>query len=107
MVRRWGCFWRLGRSAFRERSSARSIISNGARIETLFAEMMEEAVAALRQAGVTDREMTFQRTADMRYRGQRKELTITLPRAKLGRTSVTSLRASFEQRVQAHLSPYP
>jgi N-methylhydantoinase A len=66
------------------------------RIETLFAEMMEEGVAALHKAGVTDRDMTFQRTADMRYRGQRKELTIALPGAKLGRTSVPSLRASFE-----------
>jgi N-methylhydantoinase A/oxoprolinase/acetone carboxylase beta subunit len=53
-------------------------------------------MAALRQAGVADGEMTFQRTADMRYRGQRKELTITLPGAKLGRGSADSLRASFE-----------
>ena len=83
--------------ACRERSSARLISLEWPRIETLFAEMMEEAVAALRQAGVTDRDMTFQRTADMRYRGQRKELTITLPAAKLGRTSVPSLRASFER----------
>lgn len=66
------------------------------RIDALFAEMIEEAMAALRQAGVADGEMTFQRTADMRYRGQRKELTITLPGAKLGRGSADSLRASFE-----------
>jgi N-methylhydantoinase A len=67
------------------------------RIDTLFAEMIEEAIGALRQAGVAASEMTLQRTADMRYLGQRKELTIPLPGAKLGRGSADSLRASFEQ----------
>ena len=66
------------------------------RIEALFAEMTKEAIMALRQAGVADKEMTFQRTADMRYLGQRKELAIALPSAKLASNSAPALRSSFE-----------
>jgi N-methylhydantoinase A len=67
------------------------------RIESLFAEMTEEATAALRQAGVADKEMTFQRAADMRYLGQRKELAIALPATSLSAGNATAIRASFEQ----------
>jgi N-methylhydantoinase A len=67
------------------------------RVEALFAEMIEEATAALRQAGVTDEAMKFERTADMRYRGQRKELTIALPSSELGRGSAQLLRSAFER----------
>jgi len=66
------------------------------RVEALFAEMIEESTQALRSAGVTNREMTFVRTADMRYRGQRKELTIDLPNRTLKRNAASSLRAAFE-----------
>jgi N-methylhydantoinase A/oxoprolinase/acetone carboxylase beta subunit len=67
------------------------------RVEALFAEMMGEATAALRHAGVTDSDMTFERTADMRYRGQRKELAVDLPVKNLKRDGVAILRKSFEK----------
>jgi N-methylhydantoinase A/oxoprolinase/acetone carboxylase beta subunit len=67
-----------------------------AAIETLFAAMIEDAAAALRAAVVPDTEMIFRRQADMRYRGQRKELTIDLPAAPLGPGSAAQLREAFE-----------
>jgi len=67
------------------------------RVETLFAEMAQEATAALRSAGVADADMTLHRTADMRYRGQRKELTVDLPSKGLKRDSARSLRQAFER----------
>jgi N-methylhydantoinase A len=67
------------------------------RIEALYDEMKQEALAALRQAGVADKDMTFRRVADMRYLGQRKELAIALPEAKLGSKSAPVIRASFEE----------
>ena len=67
------------------------------RVEALFAEMVEEATAALRSAGVSDAEMLFERTADMRYRGQRKELTVDLPAKNLKHDSERALRQSFEK----------
>jgi N-methylhydantoinase A len=67
------------------------------RVEALFAEMVEEATAALRSAGVSDAEMRFERTADMRYRGQRKELTVNLPAKNLKHDSERALRQSFEK----------
>src|SRR5690606_15162227 len=57
------------------------------RVEALFAEMAQEATAALRSAGVADADMTLHRSADMRYRGQRKELTVDLPSKGLKRDS--------------------
>jgi len=67
------------------------------KIEALFEEMTGEAISALRQAGVADKDMTFQRSADMRYLGQRKELAIQLPKAKLGAKTAPAIRASFEE----------
>jgi N-methylhydantoinase A len=67
------------------------------RIEALFEEMTDEAAAALREAGVADARMRFRRTADMRYRGQRKELTIDLPVTPLARNGAGALRAAFER----------
>lgn len=67
------------------------------KIETLFGEMIQEAKGALHGAGVADADMKFLRTADMRYRGQRKELTIELLASSLKRNAGRELRASFER----------
>lgn len=66
------------------------------RIEALFEELGAEAAEALCRAGVTDREMRFRRSADMRYLGQRKELTIDLPAGSLRRDAARALRTAFE-----------
>ncbi len=67
------------------------------RVEALFAEMAKEATVALRSAGVANSEITLHRTADMRYRGQRKELTVDLPSSGLKVDSAGALRKSFEK----------
>jgi N-methylhydantoinase A/oxoprolinase/acetone carboxylase beta subunit len=67
------------------------------RVEGLFKEMSDEALVALRSAGVSPSEVTIQRTADMRYRGQRKELSVELPSGSLRKDSAEILRRSFER----------
>jgi N-methylhydantoinase A len=66
-------------------------------IENLFGEITREAVAALRQAGVAEDRMRFLRSVDMRYSGQRKELTIDLPASRLATNGGRVLRAAFER----------
>jgi len=67
------------------------------RVEALFAEMAKEASDALRSAGVADADITLHRVADMRYRGQRKELTVDLPAKDLKGVGAQTLRQSFER----------
>jgi N-methylhydantoinase A/oxoprolinase/acetone carboxylase beta subunit len=66
------------------------------RIEALFDEIGAEAAEALRRAGVSDDQMRFRRSADMRYLGQRKELIIDLPAGSLRRDGARALRTAFE-----------
>jgi N-methylhydantoinase A len=67
------------------------------RVEALFAEMKAEARYALRSAGVADADMTILRKADLRYRGQRKELTVDLLHTSLVRGGARAIRSSFER----------
>lgn len=62
-------------------------------VAALFAEMEAEAKAALADAGVGPAAIRFRRRADMRYRGQRKELTVDLP---AGPGDAAALRRAFE-----------
>ncbi len=66
------------------------------RIEDLFAEIGAEADAVLRKAGVAERDIRYVRSVDMRYRGQRKELTIEIPNGRLNTNGGKILRAAFE-----------
>jgi N-methylhydantoinase A len=66
-------------------------------IEKLYGEITRKAAAALREAGVPDERMRFSRSVDMRYRGQRKELTIDLPNGSLRTDGGRLLRAAFER----------
>lgn len=65
-------------------------------IEGLFEDMRCDACAALGQAGVTDREMRLLHQADLRYRGQRKELTVELPGGQFALGSAREIRGRFE-----------
>jgi N-methylhydantoinase A len=67
------------------------------RVHALFEEMSKEATEALKNAGVPSAKMRFVKTVDMRYRGQRKELTIGL--ANVARKlSADVLRVEFERK---------
>jgi N-methylhydantoinase A len=67
------------------------------RVHALFDEMTQEAADALKVAGVPSAKMRFVKTVDMRYRGQRKELTIEVPNAARKLTADV-LRTEFERK---------
>ena len=67
-------------------------------VEGIFGEMLHEAGNALRQAGVAADQARFVREADMRYLGQRKEITVEIPAGRLGEPMVARLRQAFEQQ---------
>ena len=67
------------------------------RVASAYAEMTAEAAEALDKAGVQRRDVRLARSADMRYLGQRKELTVELPSGPLGSRRVAALREAFEQ----------
>ena len=70
------------------------------RVAALYEEMGKEARSNLLAAGVLPKEMRYVRTCDLRYVGQRKELTIELPAESFGRSSSKRLRAMFERAYQ-------
>ncbi|TAK81774.1 MAG: hydantoinase/oxoprolinase family protein [Betaproteobacteria bacterium] len=70
------------------------------RVQRAYDEMAEEALAALMQAGVNRREARFTRRADMRYLGQRKEITVELSGARFDAGRMKALRESFERQYE-------
>jgi N-methylhydantoinase A len=67
-----------------------------ARVARAFDEMRSEALAALAQVGLAPRQIAFAMRADLRYLGQRKELTVPLPGGDFGTRSARSIREAFE-----------
>lgn len=65
-------------------------------VERLFADMATEASHALQDAGVPQDRITITRQADMRYVGQRKEVTVALPPGRLSGQGAAALRQAFE-----------
>jgi N-methylhydantoinase A/oxoprolinase/acetone carboxylase beta subunit len=64
------------------------------RAEAVFAEMQADGARMLTEAGVPENEIRYQRSADMRYVGQYRELTVPLP-DKLEGDPVTAIRKVF------------
>jgi N-methylhydantoinase A len=71
-----------------------------ARVQRAYDEMMQEALAALREAGVARAEVAFVLRADMRYLGQRKEITVELPGQRFDAARMRFLRESFEAQYE-------
>ena len=67
-------------------------------VNRAFASMTREAAGVLRRAGVGPRQIRFTYTADMRYVGQRKEVTVELASGRLGPRDVGAIRRAFERR---------
>ncbi|HYX00954.1 MAG TPA: hydantoinase/oxoprolinase family protein [Reyranella sp.] len=65
-------------------------------VNRLFAEMRAEAEAVVK-AGAPDAELVETRTADMRYRGQGHEITVSLPAAAFDRSSRGTLIKLYEE----------
>lgn len=66
------------------------------RVQQAFDDMAVEASAALRSAGVGTSGITFSMSADMRYLGQRKEISVVLPIKRFNSRSPPLLREAFE-----------
>ncbi|HTK91341.1 MAG TPA: hydantoinase/oxoprolinase family protein [Verrucomicrobiae bacterium] len=77
------------------------------RVNRLFAEMEAEGRAVLREAGIVDADMTFRRTAEMRYAGQGHEVEGPVPSGLLGPESLAALTREFEDAYRAlyHRTP--
>jgi N-methylhydantoinase A len=69
-------------------------------VNSLFAEMRAEAEAVVR-AGAPGAELVETRTADMRYRGQGHEITVTLPAGAFDTASKEKLTKAFEETYAA------
>src|SRR5262249_55741102 len=65
-------------------------------VNRLFAEMRAEAEAVVK-AGAPDARLAETRTADMRYRGQGHEITISLPAGKFDHAAREALTRLFEE----------
>jgi len=76
-------------------------------VNRLFAEMEAEGRAVLREAGIADADMTFRRTAEMRYAGQGHEVEGPVPSGPLSPESLTALTSGFEDAYRAlyHRTP--
>ncbi len=64
-------------------------------LDTLFAEMEDEARALLVDAGARPEEITLTRTADMRHIGQGFEIPVPIPDGGLGEESLEGIREAF------------
>ena len=69
-------------------------------VNRLFVEMRAEAEAVV-AAGAPGAPLVETRTADMRYRGQGHEITVTLPAGRLDRAARDALAARFEETYAA------
>ncbi|MBI2880805.1 MAG: hydantoinase/oxoprolinase family protein [Candidatus Tectomicrobia bacterium] len=70
-------------------------------LNALYQEMEAEGRALLERSGVPAGEMTFRRSADMRYEGQGYEIQVPLPAGRLSAGSVEEIRAGFERSYKA------
>jgi N-methylhydantoinase A len=62
----------------------------------LLEEMAEEGRKILEDSGLSDKEIRYQRTADMRYVGQGHEVSVSLPSGLLDERNVPQIIAEFE-----------
>ncbi|MEM8949455.1 MAG: hydantoinase/oxoprolinase family protein [Pseudomonadota bacterium] len=65
-------------------------------VNRLISEMEDEGRARLAQA-TRDADITFRRTADMRYRKQGFDISVPIPNGELGPSSVPGIIAAFER----------
>lgn len=70
-------------------------------VNALLDEMAAEGRILLERAGVPAEDVSYARSADMRYIGQGHEVPVPLPDGVLNRQHVTNVRAAFERTYQA------
>jgi N-methylhydantoinase A len=67
-------------------------------LQSLDAELQNEAVELLRDAGVEKSHIEFSRSVDMRYQGQGYEITVSMPTILLDEENTTGFREAFNDR---------
>jgi N-methylhydantoinase A len=67
----------------------------------LLDEMAEEGQKVLKSSGLTSRDISYQRTADMRYVGQGHEVSVPLPDGTLAAKHLKTITEIFENTYQA------
>jgi N-methylhydantoinase A len=68
---------------------------------TLLNEMAAEGRQVLESSGLSEEEISYQRTADMRYVGQGHEVSVSLPDGRLGVRHLETIVGTFENTYQA------
>jgi N-methylhydantoinase A/oxoprolinase/acetone carboxylase beta subunit len=66
-------------------------------VNTLLREMADDGSATLAAAGVAPEQITYRRTAEMRYRNQGHEVPVPLPDGDLRAAMLPDLEAAFEE----------
>jgi N-methylhydantoinase A len=67
----------------------------------LLDEMAEEGRKVLQSSGLSSNEITYQRSADVRYVGQGHEVSVALPGGVLGADDLVPIAAEFERAYEA------
>ncbi len=85
------------------RNYARSYITRAkdldpARVAALYAEMESEAIAGFAALGVDAANVTFARTADVRYLGQFHEVEVSVPAGAIDQAAIDEALADFHKR---------
>jgi N-methylhydantoinase A/oxoprolinase/acetone carboxylase beta subunit len=75
---------------------------NNAAVQSLYADMEEEALRVLSVAGVTDADVTIRRSVDLRFSGQYHELEVPLPASAFVDGWEQDLAAAFVRRYREH-----
>ena len=76
-------------------------------VNRLFEEMEAEGREILKGAGIATADITFRRTAEMRYVGQGHEVEVEVPRQTLGSASLGELTSRFETAYRTLYSRTP
>jgi 5-oxoprolinase (ATP-hydrolysing)/N-methylhydantoinase A len=66
-------------------------------INAIFAELEKEGRTLLEAAGISARDITVERSADMRLVGQMHEINVPLPSGLLGQSSLAEIHAAFAE----------
>lgn len=75
-----------------------------AEVNQLFEEMEAEAVELLHEAGVRGEDIRFDRSADMRYRGQGFEISVPLPLKRVTSGNLLDIEAAFRDAYERRFS---
>jgi len=70
------------------------------KLREIYRGMEEEGALALKTAGVKEKEMVFERSADMRYLGQGYEINVPIPAGVLGKDSQKKIENNFWREYQ-------